>query len=341
MNEKVQLPMLLSPARRSFWRSPWFWLMLAMLALSLWQWLETRAAFSGARQELARRLIEGERRMQESRALAEKAMSDAAELQRKYGALEARLSEFQDQANALQSLYQEAAVSRDDAVLAEVEQNVNIAAQHLQLSNNIPAAIFALQAADQRLVRLEPRFLALRRALARDLERLRGTAFVDVTGMNLRLENVIMGIDHLPLTLESVPAPSPPATEEVAHAVWWRALARETWKEVRGLVRIQRFDRQSPELLSPDQGRILRENIKLRLLNARLALLSRDQWIFRNELAAAKEWLERSFNTDAKAVQSALANLRQLLAAEITVVLPSLHESLAAVQNAKASQEAP
>jgi uroporphyrin-3 C-methyltransferase len=339
MNEKTQLPALLSPTRRFFWQSPWFWIVLATLALSFWQWLETRTVLSGTRQELAQRLIEGERLMQESRALVEKAMQDAAELQRKYGALEARLSEFQDQANALQSLYQEGAVSRDDAVLAEVEQNVNIAAQHLQLSGNIPAAIFALQAADQRLARLEPRFLALRRALARDLERLRGTAFVDVTGMNLRLENVITGIDHLPLALDSVPTPPPPVAEDVAHSVWWRAFARETWKEIRSLVRIQRFDQQSPELLSPDQNRILRENLKLRLLNARLALLSRDQWTFRNELAAAEKWLERYFNPEAKVTQSALANLRQLLTAEVAVLLPTLHESLSAVQNAKASRE--
>ncbi|MDR0674049.1 MAG: uroporphyrinogen-III C-methyltransferase [Zoogloeaceae bacterium] len=341
MNAKTQLPMLPSPTRRFFWRGPWFWIVLALLSLSAWQWLETRAALLGARQEMAQRLVEGERLMQESRALADKAMRDAAELQRKYGALEARLSEFQDQANALQSLYQEAAVSRDDAVLAEVEQNVNIAVQHLQLSGNIPAAIFALQAADQRLVRLEPRFLALRRALARDLERLRGTAFVDVTGMNLRLENVISGIDHLPLALDNVSAPPTPDVGEVEETAWWRAFAREAWKEIRGLVRVQRFDQQSPELLSPDQGRILRENLKLRLLNARLALLSRDQWTFRSELAAAEKWLERYFNADAKATQSAQLHLRQLLATEIAVALPTLHESLAAIQNAKASREQP
>jgi uroporphyrin-3 C-methyltransferase len=334
--------MLPPPARRFFWHSPWFWIVLVMLALSFWQWLEMRTALAGARQEMAQRLVESERLMQESRALVEKAVLDATELQRQYGALEARLSEFQDQANALQSLYQEAAVSRDDTVLAEVEQNVNVATQHLQLSGNIPAAILALQAADQRLVRLEPRFLALRRAFARDLERLRGTAFVDVSGMNLRLENVITGIDYLPLALDSVPAPLPRATaEKPERPVWWRAFAQDAWQEIRSLVRIQRFDRQSPELLSPDQSRVLRENIKLRLLNARLALLSRDQWTFRNELAAAEEWLERYFNVNAKPVQSALVNLRQLIAAEIAVALPTLHESLSAVQNAKASQEKP
>ncbi|MFT3849367.1 MAG: uroporphyrinogen-III C-methyltransferase [Propionivibrio sp.] len=46
---------------------------------------------------------------------------------------------------------------------------------------------------------------------------------------------------------------------------------------MRSLVRIQRFDREEPALLSPGQAFFLRENLKLRLLNARLALLAHDQ----------------------------------------------------------------
>jgi uroporphyrin-3 C-methyltransferase len=335
--------MLPPPAsRRFFWLNPWFWIVLCMLALVVWQWLETRASLASTRQELAVRLMESDRVVQESRALSDKAMLDTAELQRKYGALDARLGEFQDQANALQSIYQEAAISRDDALLAEVEQNVNIAAQHLQLSGNVQAAIFALQAADNRLTRLNSRFVNLRRALARDLEILRGTPFIDVTGMNLRLENVISGIDTLPLALEIVPENATAASKETpdkAAPSWWRALAAEAWEEIRSLVRIQRFDRQAPELLAPEQSRILRENIKLRLLNARLALLSRDQWTFRNELAAAQKWLEHYFNMDVGAVRAADSSLKQLAATEIAVELPNLHASFTALQTLKTERE--
>jgi uroporphyrin-3 C-methyltransferase len=335
--------MLPPPAsRRFFWLNPWFWIVLVMLALVVWQWLETRASLSNTRQELARRLTENDRVVQESRTLADKAVREAAELQRKYGALDARLGEFQDQANALQGIYQEAAVSRDDALLAEVEQNVNIAAQHLQLSGNVQAAIFALQAADNRLARLDSRFVNLRRTLARDLETLRSTPFVDVTGMNLRLENVISGIDTLPLALEVVPEENAVVDRDAPSETppsWWRALVSEAWEEIRSLVRIQRFDRQAPELLTPEQSRILRENIKLRLLNARLALLSRDQWTFRNELVAAQNWLAHYFNRDAKAVQAATSSLRQLAATEIAVELPNLHASFTALQTLKTERE--
>jgi uroporphyrin-3 C-methyltransferase len=339
---KVQLPVLPPPeSRRFFWHNPWFWIVLVALALLIWQWLETRATLQDARQELARRLSENDRISQESRALADKAVRGIAELQRQYGALDARLGEFQDQANALQSMYQEAAVSRDDALLAEVEQNVNIAAQQLQLSGNVQAAILALQAADNRLARQDARFVNLRRALARDLEALRGTPFVDVMGMSLRLESVIARIDTLPFALEVAPPEKVAADKSGSEAAlpWWRALAGEAWDEIKGLVRIQRFDRQAPELLTPEQGRILRENIKLRLLNARLALLSRDQWTFRNELAAAESGLSRHFNRGDKAAQSAMASLRQLAATEIVVALPNLHTSLGAVQTLKTDRE--
>ena len=325
-----------------FWRNPWLWVVLAVLGLAVWQWLETRAKLMQTQQELARRLSESDRIVNESRALVGKAMEQTAELQRKYGAIEGRLAEFQDQADALRALHQEAAVSRDDALLAEVEQALNNAVQQLQLSGNVQAAILALEAADARLGRVDrPQFLALRRTLARDLERLRATPFVDVPGMNLRLENVIVGLDTLPLALEiKGPArPRPEAAPEVVEPSWWRTLLQEGWTELKGLVRIQRFDRQEVVLLSPEQSLIQRENIKLRLLNARLALLTRDQWLFRSELKAAHAWLERYFQVEEKSVQAALAALKQLAATEIIVELPSLNDSLAALQNLKTSRE--
>lgn len=330
------------PRRFALWRNPWLWVVLAVFGLAFWQWLETRAKLTDTQQELARRLAEHEKIVSESRTLVSRAMEQTADLQRKYGALEGRLAEFQGQANALKALYQEAAVSRDDALLAEVEQAVNNALQHLQLSGNVQAAILSLESADSRLARQDrPQFLVLRRTLARDLERLRATPFVDVPGMNLRLENVIVGLDKLPLSMELTARPKAgvEATAAAPDASWWSALLQEGWAELRSLVRIQRFDRQEVVLLSPDQSLILRENIKLRLLNARLALLTRDQWVFRSELKAAHAWLERYFQVEEKSVQAALAALKQLAATEIIVDVPSLNDSLTALQNIKAGRE--
>lgn len=342
MSEPSSFPVTVVPSRRPFWRNPWLWVVLLALGLTAWQWLETRSRLAETQQELARRLAESDIAGKESRVLASRALEQTADLQSKLGAMEGKLAEFQGQAAALQSLYQEAALSRDDALLAEVEQGIAIAAQQLQLAGNIQAAILALQGADSRLARLDrPQFLPLRKILSRDLERLRATPFVDIPGMNLRLENVIVGLDKLPLSLDVLPLQEARAAAPMPEVplAWWQRLARDAWQEIRGLVRIQRFDRQESVLLTTDQGLILRENIKLRLLNARLALLSRDQWTFRNELKAAHGWLERYFNTEEKSVQAALAALKQLSATDINVELPNLNDSLTALQNLKAVRE--
>ena len=104
-------------------------------------------------------------------------------------------------------------------------------------------------------------------------------------------------------------------------------------------MRIQRFDREEPALLAPGQAFFLRENLKLRLLNARLALLARDQWTFRNEVRQAQIWVDRYFDGRDKTVQTAQASLRQLAATEINIELPSLNETLSAIKNFKLGQE--
>ena len=103
--------------------------------------------------------------------------------------------------------------------------------------------------------------------------------------------------------------------------------------------RIQRFDREDPALLAPGQGYFLRENLKLRLLNARLALFSRDQWTYRNELKVAQEWLGKHFDTNDKAVVGAQSTLRQMTASEINVELPNLNETQAALRNLRQTKE--
>ena len=104
-------------------------------------------------------------------------------------------------------------------------------------------------------------------------------------------------------------------------------------------MRIQRFDREEPALLAPGQAFFLRENLKLRLLNARLALLGHDQWTFRNELKQAQSWLDRYFDGREPSVQTAQGSLKQLSSAEINIDLPNLNESLSAIKNFKLGKE--
>ena len=333
----------------SVWRNPWLIVALIALALAGWQWVETRLKLADTQQELARRLAESDAANKESRLLARQAQEQVTAVQGKLAALEDKVAESRSQQATLETLYQDLARNRDEWALAEIEQSVTLAAQQLQLAGNVQGAVLALQAADARLAgNNRPQFISLRKVLGRDLDRLRALPQVDLPGMNLRLENIIAAIDHLPLAIDARPraegkakAIDEPASQAVSATSldFWRHLGAEFWGELRSLVRIQRFDRDEPALLAPGQAFFLRENLKLRLLNARLALLARDQWTFRNELKHAQAWVDRYFDARDKSLQTAQGALKQLAATEINIELPTLNESLSAIKTFKLGKE--
>ncbi len=78
-----------------------------------------------------------------------------------------------------------------------------------------------------------------------------------------------------------------------------------------------------------------RENLKLRLLNARLALLARNESVFRSDLVSAQDAISKYFDTRAKQTQNAQALLRQVQGSNLSIEMPNLSESLNAVRNYK------
>ena len=332
-----------APAAGRAWRNPWLIVALLALGLAGWQWVETRLRLADTQQELARRLAESDVIVHDSRTLAKQAQEQLAALQGKFGELEGKIAESKRQQATLESLYQDLARGRDEWVLAEVEQSVTLAAQQLQLAANVQGAVLALQSAEARLVgNSRPQFIGLRKVLARDLDRLRALPQLDLPGMNLQLERVISAVDTLPLAVDVRPRDER-TVPTVAHAAdslaFWQQLGAEFWRELRGLVRIQRFDRDEPALLAPQQVFFLRENLKLRLLNARLALLAHDQWTFRNELKQARVWVDRYFDGSDPVVLTAAQSLKQLSATEINIELPNLNESLSAIRSFKLGKD--
>ncbi|OHC64133.1 MAG: hypothetical protein A2045_01085 [Rhodocyclales bacterium GWA2_65_20] len=318
--------------------------LIAVIALALlgWQWVETRVRLADVREELAKRLSEGDAVAKEARALAKQGQENVQALQAKVGALEAKLAETQGQQLALDAMYQELSRSRDERLLAEIEQAVSIAAQQLQLAGNVEAALIALQGADARLARAaNARFLGLRKLLAQDIVKLKALPAADVPGIALKLETVIATVDAMPLAYEQRPKAGPPAkhSKSPADLSFWQSLALDVWNDTRQLVRIERIDRPEPGLLSPSQNFFLRENLKLRLVNARLALLSRDGKSFKEDVRQARDWLERYFDTRAKPVQAALATLKSLAAADMATEPPTLDETLNTLRNFKVAQE--
>lgn len=323
-------------------RHPAVWVAVGALALLAWQVVDSRNRMAELQQEVARRLAAGDAAAGEARVLARQNQEALAALQAKLGALEARLAESESQQAALDAMVQELTRNRDERLLAEIEQALNTAAQQLQLAGNVEAALLALQGADARLAAAgRAQFLPLRKVIARDIERLKALPHADVPGIALRIEGIIRAVDAMPLAFEARPRAEPGGNTFVpaATAGYWRALLDELWRELKSLVRIERLDRPSPALLSPSHAFFLRENLKLRLVNARLALLQRDGKSFQQELRQAQEWIERYYDTRAKPTQTALASLRQLAAADVATALPSLQESLTTLRNFRVARD--
>ena len=319
-------------------RALWLVVVLALLAGG-YGWYEQRRVTQSLRSDIAQRLTAADSAAAQARARESDLGNEMRDAQAKLALLEARVAEFQSQQASLEALYRELAPSRDELALAEVEQILVLASQQLSLGGNVQAALAGLQVADGKLARLDrPQLAPLRRALARDMDRLKAVPYVDVAGISIKLDQLIGGIDALPLAKDERLPPPRTAASVVDDPPWVRFL-RDLWNDLRSVIRVEVSDRPAAPLITPQQSFFLRENVRLRLLSARLALLSRDERAFRADLQAASGWLKQYFDLQSKPVQAALATLAQQSAVPMPGEMPDLAGSLDAVRTLKAVAE--
>jgi uroporphyrin-3 C-methyltransferase len=330
------------PPRASSWRKagPALWLALFAAALAAWQGYDSRSEFGALRQELARRLAEADAQARESRVVAEQAREANSDVRVKVGVLENRLAESQSQQAALETLYKELSRNRDEWAYAEIEQSLLIASQQLALASNIKVALIALRSADTRLQRLNrPQLAGLRKAINSDIERLKAVPHVDAVAISTQLDGIASQVDKLPLAMDMRPQQEQPAAAQDGDTGWWTRWWRDTWGELKQLVRVQQMDRPAAPLLAPGQAYFLRENLRLRLVGARLALLARDAKSYQADLKAAREWVGRYYDTRNKNVAHTLATLQSLQQADVGIEAPEITGTLEAMRNLRVSRE--
>ncbi|CAJ0699608.1 hypothetical protein LMG19089_02384 [Ralstonia edaphis] len=302
---------------------------------------------------------------QEMRVLSRADQDSVSQLQQKFGALDARTAETRDRQAALEQANQDLLRNRDDWQRAEIQRSLEVTAEQLQLTGNVAGALAALQTVDARLATLDkPQFNAVRRAVSRDMAKLKAMPLLDLAGAALRLDDAINAVDTLPLISSAQPleveqvaqaphaavkptknakaqaaAASAPVASTQPNAGWSagvRAWWGRLWNDVRGelgqIVQVRRVDQTEALLLSSDQAWFLRENLKLRLMNARLALLSRNDAVFRADLGRADTLLARYFDTQSPRVTTVQNQLSQVRATVGTLQVPTLADSLAAVR---------
>jgi uroporphyrin-III C-methyltransferase len=313
---------------------------LVLAGGTLW---ETRDAAKDVQQNVGTKLGEQSALLKETSVRTEQMNRDLKESQTRVAQLEGKLAEFQGQRVALEEMYRELARAPDDWLLAEIEQTLNIASREITLAGNVRAAIIALQAADQRLSRADKlQVVQLRRAITQDMERLKAIPVVDTQGISVKLDSLMALVNTLPLSIPDMVGANERekrGSDESGNAVG--RFGKDLWFEMKQLVQIRRLDNGDPALLSPQQSYFLRENLKLRLLSARTALIARDEVNYREDLKLARELLTKYFDPKAKVNTNALATLKQLADNPVSIAAPDITASLSAIRAARAARERP
>lgn len=316
--------------------------LVVLVAIFLWQWLDGHRAISQMREELAEKIAQMDGSAKANAILIAKNQDDLRAMSVKVATLETYYVQAENQRAALEALYNNLSVSRDETALADVEQLLLIAGQQLQLSGNVKAALIAMESADIRLQRMErPAFSSLRKPIGQDIDKLRALPKVDISGINLKINRLLSSTDEIPLIDRHRPSeniiaqPATPAADEAD----WQKLLRAIWQEVKQLVRIENTGLSQIALLPPKQEFFLRENLKIRLVSARLALLSRDEVSYKQEIKTAKLWASRYFDVKSAEGKRLLEELDTLYAASIDIELPDISASLQAVRNYRLSHD--
>jgi len=343
MTDPVPVPVMLPPPKPAADRLARSLAVLALVAAVAAGWLavEARIALRSIESSEGGRIAELGAQTARAQAALVQAQASLRESQGRIAELESRVADTQEQRVALEEMYRDLARSADDRVLSEIEQMLVLASQQLQLAGNVNAALAALQAADQRLARADKLAATpLRRAIAKDMERLKAVPQVDTVGMAVKIDGLINQADNLPLVIsESAPVARTAARWRSADDRGFTRAARDFWEEMKGLVRIREVETADLALLAPGQAYFLRENMKLRLLSARVALLARDEPSFREDMRATQAGVARYFAPRAKLTVAGLGAIRQLAETPVAIALPDVNASLAAVRTARAARE--
>lgn len=346
------------------------WLKWAVLALGLavvataWTAWQAQQRIKTLEQELIRRQTDSQTQATEARLLAKQAQDISRDTAAKTALLDTRLEEVALQRAQVEDLIKSLSQSRDENMVVDIEATIRVAIQQSALTGSADPLMNALQSADERIARSkQPRLAPVRRALAKDIDKLRNTRIADLTNLTIRLDEAIRLVDEAPLLNQAPGGPKPAdvspqragaqakgakrpaeaaqatASEPTATETGWhdRALSwadrtfHTIWNETKALVRVTRIARPEGMLASPEQSFFLRENIKLRLLNARLALLSRQTASAIVDVKTAQNALERYFDTSSKKTQLLQSTLDEVSGQSPQTIIPRPDDSLAAL----------
>ncbi len=339
--------------------------MVAALAISMLASFYLWRKLTNIQEHLARQSADATNLSVEARSLAKNAQDVAREASARSSLNETRLSEVALQRSQLDELMQSLSRSRDENLVVDVESALRLAQQQAQLTGSVEPLLAALKTADQRLVRAaQPRLNAVRRALASDTDKIKAAAVTDIPSLLVKLDEISRLVEDLPVLntvtavarVEKQNAPSnmssktagaksgtaAPATQDADWQTSLQNFMQSNWLIVRAelakLVRVSRIENPDAVLLSPEQTYFLRQNLKLKILNARLGLLGRQIQSVKSDLASVADDVRKYSDPTSKQAQTLQSALSLVQAQLGNASIPALDASLAALTLAAAGK---
>lgn len=270
----------------------------------------------------------------ENAALLKDNLNRQAAIQSELDRLDGNVKANGEQIIEMQKSYRELTKGRADWLVDETETILNLAVQQLVLTGNIQAAVGVLEHIDNRLSRFDQaELLPLKQAISSDLAELKNRPYVDISGTALRIDRLETAVSGLPLILDGVLKPGVQVKNEAVSASWWQNVWEKSLGTLKGLVEIRRLENNDAMLISPEQAYFVRENLRLRLLDARTALMQRNSEVYQSDLNNAETAVRQYFDAKSPATQSWLKELAELKALDVRMTADDgLKASLNAVR---------
>ncbi|TXS94249.1 uroporphyrinogen III [Parahaliea maris] len=233
------------------------------------------------------------------------------------------------------------ATDRESWLLSEAEYLLRLANQRLIMTGDTESARALLRSADRILLQLDDtRLHTTRSAIASELAALRGVPTVDVEGLYLRLS----ALTEQAAALAIFELPEAEQRLQEAPAEDWRDRLRQGYRaavqKLSDYIIIRRREVPMQALMDPQWEGLVRQNLRMLLEQAQVALLSGNAFLYRESLQRARHWVAQFAESDARSAQALDRELEQLAGETVTVELPDIGRSLRTLEAAVARREA-
>ena len=340
-------------AKKSAWQgqfAKWVFAGVTTLALigalvSVW----TVFKLNGIQEILAKQTSDVSTQAVEARVSAKQAEELARDTAARLAVTDAKLSEVSLQRAQLEDLMQSLSRSRDENLVVDIESAIRLAQQQSQLTGSVQPLLAALQSSQLRLTKVaQPRLAPVLRAIMRDIEQIKATPVTDTPTLLIKIDELVRAVDNLALlnavgtsvanSADTKPAPETLSWARAISMSWWEKMLNDLWRNAQGLVRISRIDKPEASLLAPEQSYFVRENLKLRLLNVRLAVLARHFESAQADMNQVTRDLNKYFDVASGQGPLTLALAREVLAQSKNTEIPRIDATLAALATAAAGR---